>query len=339
MPAQTNRQIRLKARPGPEVTADLFELTVAPVPEPGAGQLLVRVIYLSLDPAMRGWIADAPSYLPPVALGNVMRGLTVGEVMASNHPDHRAGEIVYGRQGWQAYALSDGSDIERKVDPKAGPLASALHVLGHTGLTAYVGLLDIGRPKAGETVVVSTAAGAVGSMVGQIAKIKGCRSVGITGSDDKVTACLEDFGYDAALNYKTEADLVGALAAACPDGVDVYFDNTGGPIADAVLPHLNIGARVIVCGTTAISAATATGPRPNRHILVKRARMEGLLVFDHMDRLVDAVGAITGWIKDGRITYHEDIVDGLEKAPEALLRLLAGGNRGKMMVRVGPESS
>ena len=332
-----NREVYLVARPTPAVTPDLFELREAPMPEPGPGQVLIRVIYLSVDPAMRGWIADSPNYRDPVPLASVMPGFTVGEVAASNHPDYRTGDLVTGRQGWRAWAVSDGSDIDRKVDPKACPLTVHLHVLGLTGVTAYLGLLEIGQPKAGETVVVSTAGGAVGSAVGQIAKIKGCRTVGIAGSDDKVQACLERFGFDAAINYKACPDLSAALAEACPDGVDVYFDNVGGPISDAVMERINVAARIVICGTIGISGADAQGPRYQRQLLVKRARVEGFLVLDHMDRKQQAVADLEAWLADGKINYLEDFTEGLERAPEALCNMLAGKNSGKAIVRVGPE--
>ena len=336
MTTTNSRRFVLQARPTAGVTPDLFALEEVPRPEPGSGELLIRVIYLSLDPAMRGWIADAPNYREPVPLGAVMPGFTVGEVAASNHPDYAPGEIVYGRQGWRDWAVSDGSDIHRKVDPAQAPISTALHVLGMTGLTAYLGLLEVGQPKSGETVLVSTAAGAVGSMVGQIAKVKGCRTVGITGSTDKVRNCLEAFGYDAAIDYKT-ADLPAALAEACPDGVDVYFDNVGGPISDAVMEHLTLHARIVVCGTMGIGPKDATGPRPTRHLLVKRARMEGFLVLDHMHRLEEALADLSAWLRDGKLSYREEFHDGLDAAPEALVHLLAGRNNGKVIVRVGPE--
>ena len=327
---------------GGRVDAALFEMRAAPMPEPGAGEILVRNIYLSLDPAMRGWISEAPNYRDPVPLGATMPGFTVGEVMESRHPGYAAGEIVAGRLGWRDWAVSDGATIDRKVDPAAAPVTTALHVLGHTGLTAYLGLLEVGRPREGETVVVSTAAGAVGSTVGQIAKIKGCRAVGLTGADDKVAACLKEFGFDAAINYKTAGDLEAAVGAACPDGVDVYYDNVGGEIADAVLAHLNVRARVVVCGTMGIpdvdpGAPQPPGPRPNRQILIKRARMEGFLVLDHLHRLQEALTDLGRWVREGRLATREDIVEGLENAPEALIRLLAGGNHGKMIVRVDAE--
>ena len=339
MLTSTNRQILLKSRPAGRVTAGLFELAESPRPSPGPGEMLIRVIYLSVDPAMRGWIAEAANYSTPVPLGSPMRSFTLGEVVESNRPDYAPGDLVYGRQGWQEWAISDGSDIDRKVDPADGPVTAALHVLGLNGITAYFGLLEAGAPKAGETVVVSTAAGAVGSIVGQIAKIKGCRAVGIAGSAAKVRQCLDEFGYDAALDYHAEADLAAALGAACPSGVDVYFDNTGGAISDAVMAHLNRGARIVICGTMGIpdvgpDEPPPQGPRPNRALLVARARMQGFLVLDHMHRAGEAVAVLSKWLRDGRLRYAEDIVDGLENAPAALVRLLAGKNRGKMLVRV-----
>ena len=340
MAGLAGKQIVLRGRPVEgKVTPELFELVETPRPRPGDGELLIRILYLSLDPAMRGWIADAPNYRDPVPLGSLMIGFTVGQVTASNHPDYAAGEFVCGRQGWQEWAVSDGSDILRKVDPLQAPITTALHVMGHTGLTAYLGLMEIGRPKPRETVVVSTAAGAVGSMVGQIAKRQGCRTVGITGSEDKLVACRYEFGYDEAINYKTEKDLAGALAVACPRGVDVYFDNTGGPISDAVMEHLNVGARVIICGTMGIpdSEAVPHGPRPNRQLLIKRASMQGFLVLDHLDRLDQALEDLGAWVAAGQVAYHEDVTEGLENAPEALCRLLDGENTGKVLVRLSDD--
>jgi NADPH-dependent curcumin reductase CurA len=343
MTSTANRQFLLVGRPeGGQVAPELFELREAARPEPGDGQILIRNIYLSLDPAMRGWISEAPNYRDPVPLGALMPGFTVGEVAESRHPDYAVGEIVAGRLGWQDWALSDGTTIDRKVDPAAAPITTALHVMGHTGLTAYLGLLEVGQPKDGETVVVSTAAGAVGSTVGQIAKIKGCRAVGLTGSDDKVETCLGQFGFDAAINYKTAGDLEAAVGAACPDGVDVYYDNVGGEISDAVIAHLNVRARIVVCGTMGIpdvgpGEPQPPGPRINRQILIKRARMEGFLVLDHLGRLEEALADLGQWVRAGRLAYTEDIVDGLENAPEALARLLAGRNTGKMITRVGDE--
>ncbi|MDZ4737651.1 MAG: NADP-dependent oxidoreductase [Rhodospirillaceae bacterium] len=337
--AAANRQIRLVARPGAAgVDVDCFAIEAAERPQPGANELLIRVIYLSIDPAMRGWIAEAPNYRDPVPLGAVMPGFTLGEIVASNHPDFATGELVYGRQGWREWAISDGTDIVRRADPAHGPLPLNLSLLGLTGVTAYLGLMEIGKPKEGETVVVSTAAGAVGSTVGQIAKMLGCHTVGLTGHADKVGLCVSEFGYDAAINYKAVDDLPRTIHNAAPHGVDIYFDNTGGAIADAVVENLNVGARMVICGTIAQpSDPTPEGPRWNRQFLIKRARMEGFLVLDHIERFREAAAQLADWYRDGKINSREEIVDGLENAPEALMRLLRGANHGKMMVRVGPE--
>ena len=342
MSENTNHQILLVARPEGGVREDCFRREAAARPEPGPGEVLIRVIYLSLDPAMRGWISEAPNYREAMPLDSVMIGFTVGEVAASRHPNYAVGEVVLGRQGWREWALSDGGDLHRKLDPSEAPISTALHVLGHTGLTAYLGLAEVGQPKAGETVMVSTAAGAVGSMVGQIARLQGCRAVGLTGSDEKAALCRDDFGYDAAINYRTAQDLGAAIAATCPQGIDVYFDNVGGPVSDAVLERINVGARIIVCGTMGIpdggpGEPPPPGPRPNRQLLIKRARMEGFLVLDHLARLDRLPAELVAWVRDGKLAYREDVVEGLENAPQALLRLLAGGNRGKMLVRVGHE--
>ena len=307
--------------------------------------MLLRAIYLSLDPAMRGWISETPNYRDPVPVGEVMPGFTVSEVAASNHPDYAVGELVAARAGWRDWSVSDGSTIDRKIDPATAPITAALHVLGHTGFTAYLGLMEAGQPKSGETVAVSTAAGAVGSMVGQIAKLKGCRAVGITGSDDKVAACTGRFGYDAAVNYKAHPpvdELAAALGEAVPEGIDVYFDNVGGEISDAVLAHINVGARIVVRGTMGIRDVAPDepqppGPRVNRTLLIKRARMQGFLFFDYVDRMPEAIVELAAWVRDGKLSYAEDIVDGLENAPAGLVRLLAGENRGKMIVKVGDE--
>lgn len=336
---RTNRRLVVARRPVPALGEDCFRLEEAPVPEPGEGQFLVRVHWLSIDPAMRGWIAEGPNYSPPVPLGGVMRSFTVGRVEASRHPGYPEGTWVAGRQGWQDWALSDGSDIDRAVDPAAGPLSINLHLLGMTGLTAYLGLTEVGRPREGETVAVSTAAGAVGSVVGQVAKILGCRTLGFTGGPAKVKACLEDFGYDAAIDYKAAADLPAALAEAAPDGVDVYYDNTGGPVSDAVMEQLTVGARVVIVGTMAIPSSTPPpqGPRYNRALLVKRASMQGFLVLDHFHRLGEAVEKLGGWYREGRIQVREDVAEGLEAAPRQLLRLLSGENQGKALVRLAAE--
>ena len=331
----TNRRILLKSRPQGIPHPDYFETDETPVEKPGSGQMLVRNICLSVDPAMKGWISVASNYLQPVGIGEVMRSGAVGQVVESNLGDYGSGDYVIGMFGWQEYALLDGSEVWWKVDPAQAPISTSLGVLGLTGLTAYFGLLDIGQPEIGETVVVSTAAGAVGSIVGQIAKIHGCRTVAITGSDEKVGFCVDEFGYDAAINYKT-GDLPAELTKACPDGVHVYFDNTGGAISDAVLNRLAPGARIVICGT----AATASwdpppfGPRVERQLLVNRARMQGFLILDFASRYQEGRKQLAAWIKEGKIRYREDFREGLSSAPAALAEIYEGKNSGKLIVRV-----
>jgi NADPH-dependent curcumin reductase CurA len=333
----THRQILLARRPTGYPAAGDFRIAEAPVPEPGPGQLLVRVVYLSVDPYMRGRMSEARSYVPPVALGDVMEGGTVGEVVRSSHPRFAVGDVVEGRLGWQEYAVSDGKGI-RKLDPTAAPISTALGVLGMPGLTAYFGLLEVGQPKAGETVVVSAASGAVGGLVGQIAKLKGCRAVGLAGSDAKVDY-LRELGYDAGINYRTAADLDAALRAACPGGIDVYFDNVGGRITEAVSRHVNQFARFAVCGLISQYnlSEPEVAPRNERFVLVNRVRIQGFLVFDFAARYKEGLAQLTEWVREGRLKYREDIVDGLDRAPAALLDLMQGRNFGKKLVRVGPE--
>jgi NADPH-dependent curcumin reductase CurA len=300
--------------------------------------MLVRVVYLSIDPYMRGRMSDARSYVPPVALGDVMEGGTVGEVVRSNHPRFAMGDVVEGRLGWQEYAVTDGKGV-RKINPSVAPISTAVGVLGMPGLTAYFGLLEVGQPKAGETVVVSAASGAVGGLVGQIAKLKGCRAVGLAGSDAKVDYLTRELGYDAGINYRTTPDLDAALRAACPGGIDVYFDNVGGRITEAVTRHVNPFARIAVCGLISQYNLTEPelAPRNERFVLVKRVRIQGFLVFDFAARYKEGLAQLTEWLRQGRLKYREDVVDGLERAPDALLAVLQGRNFGKMLVRVGPE--
>ena len=331
-----NRQVRLKARPEEIPQAQHFEIAAAPVPEVGEGQFLVRNRYLSVDPAMRGWVSAVANYSKPVEIGEVMRSRDVGEVIASRHADYRVGDQVVGWFGWQEFALSDGKGIIRRVAEKDIPLSASLGVLGMNGVTAYFGLIDVGQPKSGETVVVSTAAGAVGSAVGQIAKLKGCRTVGVAGGAEKVRLCREEFGFDAAIDYKAERDLDAALARACPQGIDVYFDNTSGRISDAVLRHINKRARIVICGTASLSSwdPWPTGPRVERHLLVKSARMEGFLVFDYEHRTGEAVPQLAQWVREGKLRYREDILEGLEKAPDAIAGLYRGENLGKRLIKL-----
>ena len=335
MTSSNNRQVRLKSRPTGIPQADNFEIVTAPVPEIADKQFLVRNEYLSVEPAMRGWVSAVANYSTPVGIGDVMRAFSVGRIVASRHPEYREGDAVMGMLGWQDYALSDGSSVTRKVKENDLPLSLSLGVLGLNGVTAYFGLLDVGQPRPGDTVVVSTAAGAVGSAVGQIAKLMGCRTVGLTGGPVKVKLCREEFGYNEAIDYKAGA-LGDALAQACPRGVDVYFDNTAGSISDAVLPKLAMGARVVICGTASISSwdPPPTGPRVERYLLVKRARMAGLLIFDYQHRYEEAVGRLAEWIRAGRLRYREDIVDGIENCPGAIAELYRGENLGKRLIRL-----
>jgi len=337
MQQRANRQVRLKSRPSGIPQAEHFEIVEVPVPEPSSGQVLVRNIYLSVDPAMRGWVSAAANYSEPVALGAVMRSLAVGRVEESRHPDFQPGEYVTGLFGWQEYALMDGTAIQRKVDGSGLPISTCLGVLGLNGMTAYFALLDIGQPSTGETVAVSTAAGAVGSCAGQIARIKGCHTIGIAGGPNKVQTCLEEFRYESAVDYTT-GDFESAFDAACPKGVDVYFDNTAGRISDVVMRRLNVGARVVVCGTASIASwdPTPQGPRVERHLLVKRARMQGFLIFDYAQRYPEALRELEAWVRGGQIRYREDILEGIEQAPGSIAGLYRGENSGKRLIRIAP---
>lgn len=328
-----NRQCRLTVRPTGVAQAEHFEIVDGPVVDPADGEIVVRNHYLSVEPAMRGWIADAGNYAAPVALGSVMRALAAGEVIASRHPDHAVGDRVTGWFGWQQVATVSADAVVRRVTETDLPLSATLGVLGINGVTALLALTRVGEPVAGETVVVSTAAGSVGSAVGQIARILGCRAVGIAGGPDKVRDCLETFGFDAAVDYR-QGPIDAALRTACPDGVDVYFDNVSGPISDAVHRQLATGARVVVCGTAAIAdwSDWPSGPRVERLLLVRRARMQGFVIFDHMDAYEGAVARLADWIREGRLAYREDILDGIEACPDALAGLYRGENRGKRLI-------
>src|SRR5262245_3064772 len=323
---KANRQVRLKSRPTGIPQADNFEIVAASVPEIADKQFLVRNEYLSVEPSMRGWVSAAANYSTPVGIGEVMRAFSAGKVVASRHPNYREGDAI---------TVSDGSTITRKVKERDLPLSLSLGVLGLNGVTAYFGLLDIGQPRPGDTVVVSTAAGAVGSAVGQIAKLTGCRTVGVTGGPAKSKLCREEFGYDEAIDYKT-GPVSEALARACPRGVDVYFDNTAGAISDAVLPQLAMGARVVICGTASVSSwdPPPTGPRVERYLLVKRARMAGLLIFDYQHRYEEAVARLADWVRGGRLRYREDISDGIENCPGSIAGLYQGENLGKRLIRL-----
>jgi NADPH-dependent curcumin reductase CurA len=309
-----------------------FEYVEAPVLQPGDGEVLVKILYISLDPAMRGWMNEGKSYIAPVGIGEVMRAGAVGRVVASNDPGVAVGDHVVGALGVQEYAVAKGKGLT-KVDPGLAPLPVYLGTLGMPGMTAYFGLLDVGKPKAGDTVVVSGAAGAVGQVVGQIAKIKGCRVVGIAGGPDKC-AYLRSIGFDAAIDYKHE-DLKAALKQHCPKGVDVYFDNVGGEILDAVLTQLAMHARIVICGAISqYNEAKMKGPSNYMSLLVNRASMTGMVVFDYAGRYAEAAREMAGWMATGKLKTREDVVEGLVTFPETLLKLFKGENTGKLVLKV-----
>ena len=333
-----NRRIVLAARPHGEPNASHFRLEEARMPVAKAGEVLLANRYLSLDPYMRGRMSAAKSYAEPVAIGDTMVGATVAEVVESQHPDYRVGETVVGFGGWQDFAVSDGRGL-RRLDPDAAPVTTALGILGMPGMTAYTGLLNIGKPKAGETVVVAAATGPVGSLVGQIAKRRGARAVGIAGGPEKCAFLRDTLGFDAAIDHRAE-NLPDALAAACPDGIDVYFENVGGAVFDAVLPLLNNFARIPVCGLVSGYNATELLPGPDRvpvlmrAILSKRLHLQGFIVWDFAAQEPAFLQEVGGWLRDGLVVHREDIVDGLEHAPEAFAGLLQGRNFGKLIVRI-----
>ncbi|MCT8970259.1 NADP-dependent oxidoreductase [Microbaculum marinisediminis] len=331
----TNRLVRLRSRPVGMVRRDDFEIVDEPARDAGEGEFRVRIEYVSLDPAMRGWIAAGKSYVPPVEIGAVMRGFAAGHVDQSNHPDYKVGDAVAGLLGVQHYAVSKGERCF-KVDPTKAPLERWIGGLGMPGQTAYFGLLEVGKPKPGETVVVSAASGAVGSIVGQIAKIVGCRAVGIAGGPEKCRYVVEELGFDACADYKG-GNLAEELKAACPDGVDVYYENVGGEILDTVLPMMNLFGRIPVCGL--ISAYNATEPQPGpknlRSILVNRLTMRGLIVFDFQDRMAEANEKLGQWHAEGRLRMREDVREGgIEAFPDVLNLLYTGGNFGKLVLKL-----
>ncbi|HEY2282460.1 MAG TPA: NADP-dependent oxidoreductase [Solirubrobacteraceae bacterium] len=333
-----NHQVRLAARPEGLLKPSDWSHTEEPVPEPGEGEVLVKILYLSLDPAMRGWVNEGRSYIEPVGVGDVMRALAAGRVVASNHPELAVGDYVTGMLGAQEYAVVGGKAVG-KVDPGVVPLPTYLGTLGMPGMTAYFGLLDIGRPAEDETVVVSGAAGAVGGVVGQLAKLKGARAVGIAGGAEKCRYVVEDLGFDAAIDYKSE-NVAEGLREHCPQGIDVYFDNVGGDILNAALTRLARHARVVICGAISQynAAGAMTGPSNYMSLLVNHASMTGFVVSDYGDRYVDGVHEMTGWLTDGKLVAREDIAEGgLERFPETLLRLFEGGNIGKLVLRVAED--
>ena len=337
MSSLQNRQFKLIARPVGMVKRTDFDFTTEPIAQPGTAEVLVKVLYISLDPAMRGWMNDGKSYIKPVGIGEVMRAGGAGRVVASKNPKFAVGDHVYGTTGIQEYCITDGTGFS-KVDTKLAPLPVYVGALGMTGMTAYFGLLDVGQPKPGETVVVSGAAGATGSVVGQIAKIKGCRVVGIAGGAAKCQYLVKELGLDAAIDYKAE-DVSKALRQHCPKGIDVYFDNVGGDILDAVLAQINLGARIAICG--AISQYNNTtpikGPSNYLSLLINRATMRGFIVFDFASRYAEALRELAGWLKAGKLKTREDVVEGLQTFPDTLLKLFKGENNGKLMIKVAGE--
>ncbi len=329
-----NHQFRLAARPVGLPKPGDWQYTEEPIPEPGEGEVLVKIRYIGLEPAMRGWMNDGRSYIPPVQIGDVMRGFAAGEVIASNHPNMAVGDHVSGLLGVQEYAVANGDGVF-KLDTGLAPLETYLGTLGMPGMTAYFGLIDIGRPAEGETVVVSGAGGAVGGAVGQIAKIKGCRVVGIAGGSEKCSY-VQELGFDAAIDYKSD-DVMKALGEQCPKGIDVYFDNVGGEILDAALAHLARHARVVICG--AISQYNVNGamrgPANYMSLLINHASMTGFVFSDYLDRLPEAAQALGGWVASGELSSREDIAEGgIEKFPDTLLRLFSGENTGKLVLEV-----
>jgi len=333
--SSVNRQFVLASRPAGLPEESNFKMIETPIPELKDGEFLARAMYLSVDPYMRGRISQAKSYAAGVEIGGLMVAGGVARVVESKNTNFTAGDVVDVYMGWQEYVISNGRGI-RKLDPTIAPLSTALGVLGMTGMTAYFGLLDVCNPKPGETVVVSGAAGAVGSIVGQIAKIKGCRTVGIAGGDDKVEWILKDCGYDAAFNYKTTENYGVKLKELCPNGVDVYFDNVGGAITDAVFMHINTFARMSICGQISQYNNTKPemGPRLLGMLIVARAKAQGFLVTDYMPRFAEGFAAMSGWLREGKLKYREDIVEGFENLPKAFIGLFHGENIGKRIVKV-----
>ena len=329
-----NLQILLAGRPTGAVSEEHFRIVESPLPVPAEGQVLVRNDWLSLDPYMRGRMSDAKSYAKSVDIGEVMVGGTAGEVIESRNPRFKAGDKVVGALGWQHYGLSDGVGL-MKIDNPVAPLSAYLGILGMPGITAWIGLLDIGQPKPGETVVVSAASGAVGSVVGQLAKIKGCRAVGIAGGAAKCRHVVEDLGFDACVDYKG-GSLAADMKAAVPRGIDVYFDNVGGEVLDAVLPNMNAFSRIPLCGLISqYSATEAYGVKQFRSFLVNRIRLQGFICFDRLELWPQAQRELGGWLVEGKLKYRETVAAGLRAAPRAFIGLLKGENLGKQLVELG----
>jgi NADPH-dependent curcumin reductase CurA len=339
MTGRINRQWRLASRPKGLIEESDFQWVEEPVPEITDGEVLVRNVYLSLDPANRGWVRKGPSYVEPVQIGEVMRGLTIGVVEGSRNSAFSEGDLVSSAIGWQDYGVSDGRDLH-VITPGSLPLTAFLGLFGMVGITAYFGLLDVGRPVKGETLVVSGAAGAVGSIAGQIGKIIGCRVVGIAGTDSKCDWLTSELGFDAAVNYRTQS-VPRRLHSHCPDGIDVVFENVGGEILEASLNWINLRARIVICGLISGYNATAPVPGPSNlpMLLIQRARMEGFIVTDYMDRAAEAIGTMREWYDEGRLNYRVAVFDGLESAPRNINRLFDGRHDGKLIIKVSDEPS
>jgi len=333
--AGTHRVIRMAAHPAGALGDEHFDLVDEPVPEPADGEALVRTMYLSLDPAIRVWMNGVDTYVPGIHVGDVMRAGGLGEVVQSRSPAYNEGDVVFGMMHWSDYYLARSGPDALTIVPRQEPLTAYLSVFGVTGLTAYFGLLDIGRPAEGETVVVSGAAGATGSVAGQIAKIRGCRVVGIAGGPEKCAWLTEELGFDASVDYKSE-DVSARLRETCPDGIDVFFDNVGGEILDAALGQLALHGRVVLCGAISQydTADLAPGPRNVINLIPQRGRMQGFILLDYRDRFLEAIPQLVQWVQEGRIRYAEDVVDGLENAPSAFRKLFTGANTGKLIVKV-----
>lgn len=338
MTTLTNRQYYLASRPVGEPNASNVPVRDVPVPEPAEGEVVLRNLYISLDPAIRGWMGDDPNYIEPIALGDAVRSSVIGRVVKSNSPDFEVGDVAMSIGAWELYTTAPAM-LLNKLDEGAGiPLSNFLGVLGPTGLTAYFGLLEVGKPQPGETVLVSAAAGAVGSVVGQIAKKKGCRVVGMAGSDDKCRWLKEELGFDEVINYKTCGDYEAAIRQACPDGVDVYFDNVGGEILDAALLCLNKFARVAVCGwISTYNVADAPGPTNLWQLVAQSVTIQGFVVIDYMDRFGEGIAQLAEWVMAGDIKFREEVVDGLDNILPTFLKLFDGSNQGKLVIRIPEE--
>ena len=333
--AASNRRLVLAERPTHNVNEHTVRVEQGEVPEPGPEEALVHTRFLSIDPTIRTWMDDAPGYLPPIAIGDVVRAGGVGEIVSSNSERYKVGDLVFGLSGWQDYTLADESERMMQVLPPGIDPTAALSVFGTTGMTAYFGLLDVGRILEGDTVVISGAAGATGSTVGQIARVKGAgRVIGIAGSAEKCAWLVDELGFDAAVNYKTD-DVAARLRELCPDGIDLYFDNVGGELLDICLARLALRGRVVLCGAiSTYNDPNPAGPRNYRNLIVRRGRMEGFIILDYLDRFPAAQAEMAGWVAEGKVKFATHIVDGLENAPAALNLLFTGGNTGKVIVRV-----